>query len=56
MAEPTLTEEQKQTLLHIYLSFRREQDGRLAGRPATVRPGARRRRRRRCRDAGGRRR
>ncbi len=26
MAEPTLTDAQKQTLLHIYLSFRREQD------------------------------
>ena len=33
MAEPTLSDEQKQTLLHIYLSFRREHDG--AGREAT---------------------
>jgi transcriptional regulator with XRE-family HTH domain len=41
LAEPALTDEQKQTLLHIYLSFRREHDGRQeeAGSPDLVGPG-----------------
>lgn len=43
LVEPTLTEAQKQTLLHIYLSFLREQEGRserdanpLDSKPAPV--------------------
>jgi transcriptional regulator with XRE-family HTH domain len=40
LAEPTLTDEQKQTLLRIYLSFRRENevDARHVGRPAEPGP------------------
>jgi transcriptional regulator with XRE-family HTH domain len=38
LAEPTLTEDQKQTLLRIYLSFRRENEGVTAPREAGISP------------------